>query len=186
MNQLAGVPSPAGARTGEVAFDRKAPGLTGIVVKGFLLSLITFSIYRFWYITNLRRYFWSRTVVAGSPAEYLGNGKELFLGFLVALAILVPIYIVLFVIGLLSPVLAAMAAPISFIGLFVLGQYALFRGRRYRASRTRWRGIRLGQDGSGFAYAGRACLWWLATFASLGLAFPSCARRWSATASTTR
>ncbi|ACS39801.1 YjgN family protein [Methylorubrum extorquens] len=172
MDQLAGVPSQAGARTGEVAFDRKAPGLTGIVVKGFLLSLITFSIYRFWYITNLRRYFWSRTVVAGSPAEYLGNGKELFLGFLVALAILVPIYIVLFVIGLLSPVLAALAAPISFIGLFVLGQYALFRGRRYRASRTRWRGIRLGQDGSGFAYAGLASLWWLATFASLGLAFP--------------
>ncbi|KQQ30680.1 hypothetical protein ASF53_18060 [Methylobacterium sp. Leaf123] len=172
MDRLEGMPNPAGARTGEITFDRKAPGLTGIVVKGFLLSLVTFSIYRFWYITNLRRYFWSRTVVAGSPAEYLGNGKELFLGFLVALAILVPIYIVLFVVGLLSPELAALAAPISFIGLFVLGQYALFRGRRYRASRTRWRGIRLGQDGSGFAYAGRACLWWLATLFSLGLAFP--------------
>ena len=172
MNQLEGVPSPAPARTGEIAFDRRATGLTGIVVKGFLLSLVTFSIYRFWYITNLRRYFWSRTVVAGSPAEYLGTGKELFLGFLVALAILVPIYIVLFVIGLLSPVLAALAAPISFIGLFVLGQYALYRGRRYRASRTRWRGIRLGQDGSGFAYAGFASLWWLGTILSLGLAFP--------------
>ncbi|MER2249252.1 YjgN family protein [Methylorubrum podarium] len=172
MNQLEGVPSPAPARTGEIAFDRRAAGLTGIVVKGFLLSLVTFSIYRFWYITNLRRYFWSRTVVAGSPAEYLGTGKELFLGFLVALAILVPIYIVLFIIGLLSPVLAALAAPISFIGLFVLGQYALYRGRRYRASRTRWRGIRLGQDGSGFAYAGFASLWWLGTILSLGLAFP--------------
>ncbi len=172
MNQLEGVPNPAPARVGEIAFDRRVPGLTGIVVKGFLLSLITFSIYRFWYITNLRRYFWSRTIVAGSPAEYLGNGKELFLGFLVALAILVPVYLVLFVIGLLSPVLAALAAPISFIGLFVLGQYALYRGRRYRASRTRWRGIRLGQDGSGFAYAGRASLWWLGTLLSLGLAFP--------------
>ncbi|MDV2987127.1 UNVERIFIED_CONTAM: YjgN family protein [Methylobacteriaceae bacterium AG10] len=172
MNQLEGVPSPAPARTGKIAFDRRAAGLTGIVVKGFLLSLVTFSIYRFWYITNLRRFFWSRTVVAGSPAEYLGTGKELFLGFLVALAILVPIYIVLFVIGLLSPVLAALAAPISFIGLFVLGQYALYRGRRYRASRTRWRGIRLGQDGSGFAYAGFASLWWLGTILSLGLAFP--------------
>lgn len=172
MNQLDGVPSPAPARTGEIAFDRRTTGLTGIVVKGFLLSLITFSIYRFWYITNLRRFFWSRTVVAGSPAEYLGTGKELFLGFLVALAVLVPIYILLFVIGLLSPVLAALAAPISFIALFVLGQYALFRGRRYRASRTRWRGIRLGQDGSGFAYAGLASLWWLGTIVSLGLAFP--------------
>ncbi|KAB7785506.1 YjgN family protein [Methylorubrum populi] len=172
MNQFDGVPSPAPARTGDIAFDRRTQGLTGIVVKGFLLSLVTFSIYRFWYITNLRRYFWSRTVVAGSPAEYLGNGKELFLGFLVALAVLVPVYIVLFVVGLLSPILAALAAPISFIGLFVLGQYALFRGRRYRASRTRWRGIRLGQDGSGFAYAGLASLWWLGTILSLGLAFP--------------
>lgn len=172
MNQFDGVPRPAPAQTGEIAFERRAQGLTGIVVKGFLLSLVTFSIYRFWYITNLRRYFWSRTVVAGSPAEYLGNGKELFLGFLVALAVLVPVYIVLFVVGLLSPILAALAAPVSFIGLFVLGQYALFRGRRYRASRTRWRGIRLGQDGSGFAYAGLASLWWLGTILSLGLAFP--------------
>lgn len=172
MNQFDGVPSPAPARTGDIAFDRRTQGLTGIVVKGFLLSLMTFSIYRFWYITNLRRYFWSRTVVAGSPAEYLGTGKELFLGFLVALAVLVPVYIVLFVVGLLSPILAALAAPLSFIGLFVLGQYALFRGRRYRASRTRWRGIRLGQDGSGFAYAGLASLWWLGTILSLGLAFP--------------
>lgn len=172
MNQFDGVPRPAPAQTGEIAFERRAQGLTGIVVKGFLLSLVTFSIYRFWYITNLRRYFWSRTVVASSPAEYLGNGKELFLGFLVALAVLVPVYIVLFVVGLLSPILAALAAPVSFIGLFVLGQYALFRGRRYRASRTRWRGIRLGQDGSGFAYAGLASLWWLGTILSLGLAFP--------------
>ncbi|MEH3118600.1 MAG: YjgN family protein [Methylorubrum populi] len=172
MNQFEGVPSPAPAQIGTIAFDRRAAGLTGIVIKGFLLSLVTFSIYRFWYVTNLRRFFWSRTVVAGSPAEYLGTGKELFLGFLVALAILVPVYLVLFLLSFASPMLAAFAALISFVLLFVLGQYALFRGRRYRASRTRWRGIRLGQDGSGFTYAGLASLWWLATLFTLGLAFP--------------
>lgn len=172
MNQFEGVPSQAPARTGVIAFDRRAAGLTGIVIKGFLLSLVTFSIYRFWYISNLRRFFWGRTIVAGSPAEYLGTGKELFLGFVVALAILVPVYLVLFLLGFAIPALAPFAAPISFVFLFVLGQYALFRGRRYRASRTRWRGIRLAQDGSGFAYAGRASLWWLATILTLGLAFP--------------
>lgn len=172
MNHDEAVPSPAPAGTGVIAFDRRARGLTALVVKGFLLSLVTFSIYRFWYVTNLRRYFWSRTLVAGSPAEYLGTGKELFLGFLVALAILVPTYLVLFLLSFASPVLAALAAPISFLFLFVLGQYALFRGRRYRASRTRWRGIRLAQDGSGLAYAGRASLWWLATLLTFGLTFP--------------
>ncbi|CAO4165223.1 DUF898 domain-containing protein [Methylorubrum populi] len=172
MNQFETVPQPAPSRIGIIEFERRARGLTGIVVKGFLLSLVTFSIYRFWYISNLRRLFWSRTIVAGSPAEYLGTGKELFLGFVVALAILVPVYLVLFLLGFAIPTLAPFAAPISFLFLFVLGQYALFRGRRYRASRTRWRGIRLGQDGSGFAYAGRASLWWIATILTLGLAFP--------------
>lgn len=158
--------------TGTVAFDRRAAGLTGLVVKGFLLSLVTFSIYRFWYVTNLRRFFWSRTVVAGSPAEYLGRGKELFLGFLVALAILVPVYLVLFILGFAVPLLAPLVPALSAIFLFLLGQYAIFRGRRYRASRTRWRGIRLGQDGSAVAYMGRASLWWLVTLLTLGLAFP--------------
>lgn len=41
MNQFDGVPSPAPARTGDIAFDRRTQGLTGIVVKGFLLSLVT-------------------------------------------------------------------------------------------------------------------------------------------------
>ena len=157
---------------GVVAFDRNAAGLTGIVVKGFLLSLVTFSIYRFWYVTNLRRFFWSRTLVAGSPAEYLGRGKELFLGFLVALAILVPVYLALFILGFAVPWLAPFVPFLSAVFLFGLGQYAIFRGRRYRASRTRWRGIRLGQDGSAAAYMLRASLWWLLTILTLGLAFP--------------
>ena len=159
-------------RTVTVAFDRAGAGLTGIVVKGFLLSLVTFTIYRFWYVTNLRRFFWSRTLVAGSPGEYLGRGKELFLGFLVALAILVPVYLVLFILGFAVPVLAPLVPVLSAAFLFLLGQYAIFRGRRYRASRTRWRGIRLGQDGSALAYMARASLWWLATLLTLGLAFP--------------
>ena len=162
----------APSRTGVIAFDRETKGLTGLVVKGFLLSLVTFGIYRFWYITNLRRYFWSRTVVAGSPGEYTGRGKELFLGFLVALAILVPVYVLLFVISFAFPPLAAVAGPISFVFLFFLGQYAVYRGRRYRASRTLWRGIRLGQDGSAITYVGMALGWWLLTIVTLGIAFP--------------
>lgn len=162
-------PSP---RMGPVAFDRTLAGLTGIAVKGFLLSLVTFGIYRFWYITNLRRFFWSRTAVDGSPAEYTGTGKELFLGFLVALAILVPVYVGIFALSLLSPKLAPFGGLLSFAVLFLLGQYALYRGRRYRAARTLWRGIRLGQDGSAWTYAGLAAGWWLLTVLTLGLAFP--------------
>ncbi|WP_298956120.1 YjgN family protein [uncultured Methylobacterium sp.] len=155
-----------------VTFDDRLDGLTGLVVKGFFLSIVTFGIYRFWYVTNLRRFFWSRTALDGSPAEYTGTGKELFLGFLVALAILVPVYLGLFALSLVVPVLAPVSVVVSFVTLFLLGQYALYRGRRYRAMRTLWRGIRLGQVGSGFVYAARAAGWWLLTYLTFGLAFP--------------
>lgn len=172
MDSLRETTSGGASRRGIVAFDRRLKGLTIIVVKGFLLSLVTFGIYRFWYMTNLRRFFWSRTVVDGSPGEYTGTGKELFLGFLVALAILVPIYLALFALTFVSPSTARFSALISFLFLFLLGQYAVYRGRRYRAMRTVWRGIRLGQDGSGLVYATMAAGWWLLTILTLGLAFP--------------
>jgi uncharacterized membrane protein YjgN (DUF898 family) len=163
--------SPA-PRVAAVTFDSRSKGLTWLALKGFLLSLATFGIYRFWYVTNLRRFFWERTAVDRSPAEYTGTGKELFLGFLVALAILVPIYLGLFVASLVVPAIAPFSAAISFVFLFLLGQFAIYRGRRYRAMRTLWRGIRLGQDGSGLAYAALAGGWWLLTLCTLGLAFP--------------
>ncbi|KMO15505.1 hypothetical protein QR78_21100 [Methylobacterium indicum] len=155
-----------------VTFDTTFRGLTRLALKGILLSLVTFGIYRFWYVTDLRRFFWSRTTIDGSPAVYTGTGKELFLGFLVALVLLVPIYLGLFAISLAIPALAPASVAISFVSLFVLGQYALYRGRRYRAMRTLWRGIRLGQDGSALGYAARAAGWWLLVYLSFGLAFP--------------
>ena len=162
-------PSP---RVAAVTFDGQTKGLTWLALKGFLLSLATFGIYRFWYVTNLRRFFWERTVLDGSPAEYTGTGKELFLGFLVALAILVPVYLGLFAASLLLPANSPNSAAISFVFLFLLGQFAIYRGRRYRAMRTLWRGIRLGQDGSGLTYAALAGGWWLLTLCTFGLAFP--------------
>ncbi|WP_246153877.1 YjgN family protein [Methylobacterium oryzihabitans] len=167
------IPNPAGGpQRAAVAFDARLDGLIWLAVKGFLLSIVTFGIYRFWYVTDLRRFFWTRTAVAGSPAEYNGTGKELFLGFLVALAILVPVYLVLFGLSVAVPAFASVSVVVSFVGLFLLGQFAIYRGRRYRATRTLWRGMRLGQDGSAFAYAARAGGWWLVIVLTFGLAFP--------------
>ena len=41
----------------------------------------------------MRRYLWSHTSVDGDAAEYTGTAKELFIGFLFALAILGPVYL---------------------------------------------------------------------------------------------
>ena len=62
--------------------------------------MITAGFYRFWLTTDIRRHLWSHTVVDGDGAEYTGRGKELLIGFLVAMAILVPIYLGYFILTL--------------------------------------------------------------------------------------
>ncbi len=48
-------------------------------------------IYRFWLATDIRRFLWSNTEVAGDGLEYIGTARELLLGFLIAIALLIPI-----------------------------------------------------------------------------------------------
>ena len=71
-----------------------------LVGRGALLELITAGLYRFWLATDISRALWSGTSVDGDPPEYTGTAKELLLGFLFALAILVPIYVLYFLIGI--------------------------------------------------------------------------------------
>jgi uncharacterized membrane protein YjgN (DUF898 family) len=61
---------------------------------------------------------------------------------------------------------------VAFVVLTGFGQYAAFRARRYRLTRTVFRGLRFHQGGSAVRYAVRAMLWWIPIVFSLGLALP--------------
>jgi uncharacterized membrane protein YjgN (DUF898 family) len=54
----------------------------------------------------------------------------------------------------------------------VLGQCAIYRARRYRLTRTIYRGVRFHQGGSGWRYAACALFWWAMIALTLGLAYP--------------
>ena len=78
-------------RRGDVTFvGRRGPLLT-LVLKNSLLTILTFGIYRFWAKTWIRRYFWNNVRIAGDAVEYTGQAKELFIGFLIAVAVLFPL-----------------------------------------------------------------------------------------------
>ncbi|WP_247530928.1 YjgN family protein [Bradyrhizobium sp. 199] len=143
-----------------------------LVTKGAMLELVTFGFYRFWLVTDIRRHLWANTAVDGDAAEYTGRAKELLVGFLFALAILVPIYLGYFLIGIEFERWQGFASVPLFIGFYAFGQFAIFRARRYRLTRTVWRGVRFWMDGSGWAYAFRAMAWGLLVFLTLGLALP--------------
>jgi len=163
---------PTAHGAGKVVYDDSQGGLAGLTIKGYLLTMITLGIYRFWYLTNLRRFFWSHTSVHQSPLEYTGRGLEIFIGFLIALAVIVPLNLVpLAFVTAFGPggqLVSFVLVPIYAILIF----FAFYRSRRYRVNRTLWRGLRAHQTGAGWAYAFRALGWMLLGILTLGLIVP--------------
>jgi uncharacterized membrane protein YjgN (DUF898 family) len=166
VNQMSFVPSAPVSFSGDRGEFRR------LVTRGALLELVTVGFYRFWLATDMRRHLWSHTSIDGDAAEYTGRGKELLIGFLVALAIIVPVYLAYFLAGLEAERIKAFASFPLLAFLYVFGQFAIYRARRYRLTRTVWRGVRFWMSGSGWAYAARAALWGLLMLVTLGLILP--------------
>jgi hypothetical protein len=102
-----------------------------LVAKGAALELVTGGFYRFWLATDIRRHLWSNTVIDGDAAEYTGRGKELLIGFLFAMAILVPIYLAYFLIGVQAERQKGCASVPLFVLFYGFAQFAIYRARRY-------------------------------------------------------
>ncbi len=141
-------------------------------IKGAALVVVTLGIYRFWLATDVRRFLWSNTEISGDTLEYNGLATELLLGFLFAVAILVPLYMVFALAMLEWDMVAIKPALVGFALLALLGEYALYRARRYRLTRTVFRGLRFDQHGSPWRYAVYALLCWAIVIVTLGLAYP--------------
>lgn len=152
-------------------------GLAPLVWRGSILTVVTLGIYRFWYKTDLRRWYWRHTSAAGSGFEYRGTAKELLLGFLFALAILVPLYAGVAIGALFAGEIIGAGLNFAFALLFLLlVQYGAYRSRRYRLTRTFWRGLRFDQKGSAWRYAAMSFGWTLLTMLTLGLLYPLMSR----------
>jgi uncharacterized membrane protein YjgN (DUF898 family) len=141
-------------------------------IKGAALVVVTLGIYRFWLATDVRRFLWSNTEISGDTLEYNGLATELLVGFLFAVAILVPLYMIFALVVLELDMVAIKPVLIGFALLALLGEYALYRARRYRLTRTVFRGLRFDQHGSPWRYALYALLCWGIVIVTLGLAYP--------------
>lgn len=148
-----------------------------IALTNLLLIVVTLGIYRFWAKARERNYLWSRTRFIDERLEWTGTGKELFVGFLIVLALfLVPYFIATQVSQALilrgQTVLGTVLFVVPLVAIFYLMGVARFRAIRYRLSRTNWRGIRGGSDDRGFAY-GWSSMWkTVAGYAAFGLGVP--------------
>lgn len=154
-----------------LTYDGRLGELYGIFLMNLLWTVLTLGIFRFWAITRLRRYLWSRTRFQEERLEYTGTGGELFVGVLLAVLVLIGALVVT---GLLGAVLYAIWHPLAVVaallfygGIILLAAGAVFSAQRYRLSRTSWAGIRGGMDGSMLAYGLRSVLYGAAVVLSL-------------------
>jgi uncharacterized membrane protein YjgN (DUF898 family) len=165
-------PIPRAGAPAIVRFTGQNASFRRVVTRGALLELVTFGFYRFWLATDMRRHLWSNTEIDGDALEYTGRGKELLLGFLIAMAVLLPVFLAYFLAGLAFERYKAFASLPLYAFVYLFGQFAVYRARRYRLTRTIWRGIRFWMTGSGWAYALRSLLWGLLVIPTLGFAYP--------------
>jgi uncharacterized membrane protein YjgN (DUF898 family) len=112
-----------------------------ICAKNVLLTIITLGIYAFWAKTNNRTYLYSQTMADGERFTYHGRGGELLMGWLKAVVFVMVIIVVLAVTSRLveQPLVLLVGYVLVLLFFFPL---ALLGARRYRLSRTSWRGVR--------------------------------------------
>jgi len=138
--------------TGRLVFHGNGSSLFAIQIVNVFLTLVTLGVYFFWGKVKVRNYLLSQTDFEGDRFAYHGSGKELLLGTLKAFVIFgLPYGILRF-----SPEMMQAGPLVQGLGellaLFVLAVFipvAMVGVRRYRLSRTSWRGIR-------FSFRGRA------------------------------
>ena len=150
-------------------------GLWALSFINFVLRVLTLGIYNFWGKTEMRARLWSGVRLNGEPIAYLGSGYELFLGFMVAMLYIVVPYGTLIGTQLTMGTKSAVAGAVGVLfGIVISWMWAVafYRARRYRLTRTSWRGIQGNLVGSAHAYAWTYLWTMFVVGLTLGLAHP--------------
>ena len=139
------VPPPLPAARRHLSFYGTGGTLFGIHVVNVLFTVLTLGVYYFWGKTRIRRYIFGASAFEGDRFAYHGTAQELLLGFAKAFVVFfVPIVVLTVVRDVLDvgpTIKGAAALSISLLFLMFL-PVAMVGARRYRLSRTSWRGIR--------------------------------------------
>ena len=146
-----GAAPPSATATRRLTFHGSAGALLGLAVTNVLLILLTLGIYFFWAKARMRRYLLGETELEGDRFAYHGTGRELLLGFTRGLIVIIIPVVLLSVLpaayGAPPPVRHSLSTLLWLLGLLLM-PVAMVGARRYRLSRTSWRGIR-------FSFRGR-------------------------------
>jgi uncharacterized membrane protein YjgN (DUF898 family) len=165
-----------------LTFAGKGSELFGIFIENIFLNLLTLGIFYPWAKARQLRYYYSSTHIYDSNFQFSGTGKEMFFGLAKALALLFLLnfaYETLLA-GMVLDWMLILSGLLYFLFFWLLIVIASVGARRYRMSRTSWRGIRFRFEGTFKETSVLIAKGWLLTLLSLGLYYPYYRNRFQA------
>lgn len=123
--------------------------LIGLRIMNNILTVLTLGFYYPWARAAYLRYMYGETEYIDSRFTFHGTGKEIFMGFLKAVALLVGLYILLIACVMSQSFgLMLLGILVFYVAILVLIPIAIHGSCKYRLSRTSWRGIHFGYRGN--------------------------------------
>ena len=129
----------------QLKFEGDGGEYFGILIVNWLLTLVTLGIYYPWAKAKKLKYTYGVTSIDDNHFSFHGQGKEMFIGMLKFMSLLVALFLVLMLFILLK--LPIVGLIIFYCALFGIIPLAIHGSMRYRMSRTTLRGIRFGYRG---------------------------------------
>lgn len=166
------------ANTARFRYHGTGASLLWLIVVNALLTVLTLGIYSFWAKNKVRQFHYGHTEAGGGRFVYHGTGGELLRGAIRAFAVMLLLVVAFAVLTLVSggetapaPTRVAVILVVYAVtGVLVLAAVNLTR--RYRMSRTSWRGVHLSFHGSTRAFVGMMVRGTLLSIATLGFYTP--------------
>ena len=157
-------------------FHGTGGSLFGIHLVNALLTLVTLGLYYYWAKVRVRSYLFSQTEFAGDRFAYHGNARELIRGSVKATLVFgIPYYALSNAGPFLEESSVVVNVGLQFMAwllLLMVIPVAIVGARRYRLTRTSWRGIRFSFQGKAWDFMKLWLSGYLLTGVSLGLYFP--------------
>jgi uncharacterized membrane protein YjgN (DUF898 family) len=131
----------------QLTFHGEGSQYFGVWIVNIILTAVTFGLYYPWARAAKLQYFFQETELDNSRFQFHGTGKEMFLGFIKAIGIIIVVYATflgLFMQGGIFILLGLLVFLTALIGII---PFVLHGSAKYRASRTSWRSVHMGYRG---------------------------------------
>lgn len=165
---------PSGAsRSFDFSYHGSASALFALILKHIALTIVTLGLFIPWAKTERRKYVFQNVEIDGHRLRYHGTGRELFFGYLKAVAA----YLVVIALPLAVRAVFGDSAAVGVqfvMGLVLLAVIpgVIYSAGRYLLSRTSWRGIRFGRQAGAGPYASAFLKGYILTVFTLGFYAP--------------